>query len=616
MLGQCDSNEFDTIEYMASSGGLSAPDSDARMTYYGVGGIPHLLFNGGNSLVGAGTDVVDGSVYEPIVENLIGQPSPVQMSISSFSFTNPGAFLTVDLALEEDLVNPAQTRLRVALVEDDLLYGGTLYHNILRDVLPDQVMPITLAGQTQQVTLNFTPTAGWIAANLRLIAFVQDDLTKEVIQSCNSLPTPDYSMRYYTAGDRTLIDSGLVNFGQMGVFNAGTRADTYDITLTTSGLPAGWSADFTYDGAGYTNLSLPVVAGDRALFEVTINAASTGDGEVVLKMHSQSGLTPDRSVTFKVITPDVQVLLVDDDGTEKFDSFYFAPAIASAGKTYARWDRGTGVPSAAVMSSFEVVVWECGWAFPTVDAADRAALAAFLDGGGNLFITGQDIGWEMSDAGGTALAWYNNYLHANYIDDDTDMLTLQGVPGDPITDGLSLAISGGDGANNQLYPSDIDPRDASASTILTYDANRNGGIKVDTGVYKVAYLSFGFEAINNAADRAALMQGAINWMAPVGTGVGSNLPVALGPVESVPNPFNPMTDIRFTTAAPSRVTLEIYDVRGRLVRALADGPRLAGRHHANWDGRDGTGRALPSGTYFCRVASNDEVKSVKMMLVR
>jgi hypothetical protein len=170
MLGQFDSNEFDTIEYMASSGGLSAPDCGVRMTYYGVGGIPHLLFNGGNSLVGAGPDVVDGSIYEPIVVNLIGQSSPVQMSISSFSFASPGAFVTVDLALEEDLVNPAQTRLRVALVEDDLLYGGTLYHNILRDILPEQVMPITLAGQTQQVTLNFTPTAGWNAANRRRVA--------------------------------------------------------------------------------------------------------------------------------------------------------------------------------------------------------------------------------------------------------------------------------------------------------------------------------------------------------------------------------------------------------------------------------------------------------------
>jgi hypothetical protein len=616
MLGRFDSNEFDTIELMASSGGLSVPDSDARMAYYGMSGLPHLVFNGGNGMVGAGTDVVDGSVYDPLVSHLIGLPSPVQMSISAFSLTSPGAFVTVDLALEEDLASPATTRLRVALLEDDLTYGGTLYHNILRDIVTDQALTISQAGESAQVTVNFAPNPAWNPANMRLIAFVQDDKTKEVVQSCNSLPTPDYSMRYYVAGDRTRIGAGPVSMGELGLFNAGTLDDTYDVSLDLSGLPAGWSAAFSYDGADYTSLSVPVTAGERVLLQVAIDAADSGDGAVVLTLHSQSGLTPDRSVTFKVITPDIEVLLVDDDGAEKYESAYFGPAIAAAGKSFAVWDRGTGVPPAAVLAAFDAVVWECGWAFPTVDPDDRAALTTYLEGGGNLFITGQDIGWEMTDTGGEALVWYHDVLHANYIADDTNMLVLQGVPGDPITDGMSLAISGGDGANNQQYPSDIDPRDAAASTILTYDASRNGGIKVDTGTYRLVYLAFGFEAINNAADRSALMQNALEWLVPSGSAVGDETPVALALTRNVPNPFNPMTDIRYSVAQSGHVNLAVYDVAGRRLRTLVDGRLIAGDHHVTWDGKDDAGRALPSGTYFCRVAGEGGSRSLKMSLVR
>ncbi len=616
MLGSFDSNEFDTIEYMAASGGLSNPDNAGRTGYYGVGSIPHLRFNGGSPLVGAGTDVIDGSVYEPIIVNLIGQSTPVKMSISSHSFASGTAHVTVDLDLEGDLVNPAQTRLQIAIVEDHLTYGGTDYHNIPRDMLPSQVLPISLAGQSQQVTLNFTPDPAWNTANLRLIAFVQDDVTKEVIQSCNSVTSMPYSMRYYAQGDRIKVGAGPVAFDGSAVFNAGTNNDSYAITMDTSGLPAGWSADFSYDGGNYTDVTVPLSPDERALFQVTIDAAGSGDGEVIITLHAQSGRVNDRTISYRVITSDYQVLLVDDDGVESFDSTYFAPAIAAAGKSVATWDRNAGVPPKSVLDAFDIVVWECGWTFPSVDENDRAVLAEYLDGGGNLFITGQDIGWELTDLGGTALSWYNNYLHATYIADDTNMLTLQGVPGDPITAGLSLAISGGDGANNQQYPSDIDPRGAFASTILTYDASRNGGIKVDTGVYKVVYLSFGFEAISTAADREALMQGIIDWMAPVDSGVGDDLPYAVRKLENVPNPFNPMTNIRFSVGADTRVKLEVYDVKGRLIRSLADGLRHQGDHQVTWDGHDNDGRALPSGTYFCRVESDGKAESLKMMLVR
>ena len=106
------------------------------------------------------------------------------------------------------------------------------------------------------------------------------------------------------------------------------------------------------------------------------------------------------------------------------------------------------------------MVWQCGVSYPTLDEDDRDALSGYLDGGGKLFLTGQDIGWDVHENGAEAIDWYEGYLHADYINDDTNLLTLSGVAGDPITYDLTLQISGGDGADNQEYPSDIDPIDA------------------------------------------------------------------------------------------------------------------------------------------------------------
>ena len=62
--------------------------------------------------------------------------------------------------------------------------------------------------------------------------------------------------------------------------------------------------------------------------------------------------------------------------------------------------------------------------------------------------------------------------------------------------------------------------------------------------------------------------------------------------QNFPNPFNPVTTIRFQLDESSRVRLDIFDVRGALVRTLVDGARPAGRksRHMGWQERFRAGR--------------------------
>ncbi|MBK7671262.1 MAG: T9SS type A sorting domain-containing protein [bacterium] len=83
-----------------------------------------------------------------------------------------------------------------------------------------------------------------------------------------------------------------------------------------------------------------------------------------------------------------------------------------------------------------------------------------------------------------------------------------------------------------------------------------------------------------------------------------------------PNPFNPATTIAFSLPGNLQVSLGIYDVQGRLVRALVDGVLPAGRHDIAWDGLDRTGRAVGSGTYLYRLQAGDLSATRKITLVK
>jgi flagellar hook assembly protein FlgD len=83
-----------------------------------------------------------------------------------------------------------------------------------------------------------------------------------------------------------------------------------------------------------------------------------------------------------------------------------------------------------------------------------------------------------------------------------------------------------------------------------------------------------------------------------------------------PNPFNPRTTIAYELAEAATVKLAIYDVRGMQVRVLEAGNRPSGRHQTIWDGQDDKGRAIPTGTYFCRLTTSQGSQTRKLTLAR
>jgi len=112
----------------------------------------------------------------------------------------------------------------------------------------------------------------------------------------------------------------------------------------------------------------------------------------------------------------------------------------------------------------------------------------------------------------------------------------------------------------------------------------------DTSVYSVSRMPFSIDTI---------------------IGVKQSSPFQFSLSQNTPNPFNPSTTIDFTTPAESYVTLDIYNIYGQKVSTLVNNVLAAGNHSVRWNGSN-----FSAGVYICKLKAGENVKSIKMLLVK
>jgi hypothetical protein len=95
----------------------------------------------------------------------------------------------------------------------------------------------------------------------------------------------------------------------------------------------------------------------------------------------------------------------------------------------------------------------------------------------------------------------------------------------------------------------------------------------------------------------------------------NNLPRSLQ-LGASPNPFNPATILKFGLPSDGRVRLTIYDVRGALIRVVADEQLPAGFYERNWNGTDRNGITVASGVYYLRLEHGDETRRMRVVLLK
>ena len=274
--------------------------------------------------------------------------------------------------------------------------------------------------------------------------------------------------------------------------SSGWPAQVYDATCTTA-LTATPTVQPGDDVALCVKVSVPADQVNGATTDATVTATSTTDGSVT------------STATLTTIAVSVDTLIVDEDGGGPNVESYYENALTADGVAYSYWDLSADPTlPLSVLTAHKTVIWFTGNSYPGPITPYESELAAFLDGGGRLFMSGQDI---LDQQAGTT-AFVHDYLHINWdgseTQNDKPTAAVHGVAGNPVTDGIG-AIPLDHSVLNASYEDQVTPI-APATAAFTDDTSNTDALTVTAGAYKVVFLAFPFEAYGSATDKADLMQ--------------------------------------------------------------------------------------------------------------
>ena len=164
----------------------------------------------------------------------------------------------------------------------------------------------------------------------------------------------------------------------------------------------------------------------------------------------------------------------------------------------------------------------------------------------------------------------------------------------------------------------------SMSTYAKFDSSLTAGVdgsavQMNAGVYNLAakdsadvYFGIGLGA--TSAEAIALMDSAQAKYSKLVTAVekaASVIPTHFALEQNYPNPFNPSTQIQFSIAERSRVTLTVHDMLGRIVQTMTQGVLDAGTYSTRFDAS-----RLTSGIYYYTMTAGSYTATRKMMMLK
>lgn len=361
------------------------------------------------------------------------------------------------------------------------------------------------------------------------------------------------------------------------------------------------------------SLTVTLGVGDNDSLSVKIqplNPSVPGGAYMTLRVRSL-GDEPDTMMVKFTTLAGVTTLIVEDDPADDDLNSYYRTVADNAGLANGVWDTAIEPLMAGDLDGKESVVWYTGSATSTLSSTEQQIIEDYLAAGGDLLISGQEIAEDLA-----VNTFLTEVLHAELENGDVASTHVDGVPSDPVGDGLSFDIAGGDGAGNQTSPDGLVPL-SGAHLAMTYDTAEGAGIRFTNTNQKLVYLGYGLEGISTQADRQDLFDNVIAWFGTDVTSVDdaellTNTPL----VKAGPNPFSSRRPIavEFDSGnAPTPWTVEWFDASGRLVDRQR-GFSSDGQVRLEWSGTR-AGTPLSSGVYMYRLEAGSKAATGRALFL-
>ncbi len=292
------------------------------------------------------------------------------------------------------------------------------------------------------------------------------------------------------------------------------------------------------------------------------------------------------------------VLLVNNSEDTTF-TIYYTSALEALNYTYRLWNTNEDGILNPQISRFNTVIYFSGnRTNNTIGVSDSEQLQRFNNGGGNIFITGQNISDEFNRTD-----FLRDVLHCYHLADNVRRNQALGVLNDPITSEHNYLLIGNRGANNQTSPSGIAPfGNGIACMVYPERPDTFAGVRwILPSGGKGVFLAFGFEGISGqggTTPRDTLMAAIFRWFnVPQNIESHSDYskPISYDIITTYPNPFNNYINITIPTLGFNIINdIFILDNQGRLVNRL----KFNEFGKAVWDGRNLRNEYIGSGCYF------------------
>ena len=305
-----------------------------------------------------------------------------------------------------------------------------------------------------------------------------------------------------TTGQTTVRNLGLTPLptGRVAGSIIGEGGEPVAATVRVLGTPV-----TTVAQGGQYGLELP--AGDYVLearavgYRVVTSSVSVAVGEV-------------RAVDL-TLPASMRLLLVDSGGWYyEGQAWYYRQALDDI--AYAYDERRLkhlpdDLPTITELLTYDLVIWSAPRDSPgLVGAGDL--VYQYLDQGGNLLLSGQDVGYW--DGGGMFIVqpYYMNQLYSFFMADNAPSRRVV-CEGDTFFGGLDVSITGGSGADNQKWPDEIRVLDPDHATLAcSYEEGKGAVVRAGfCSGHRALNVGFGVEAISTDTGRAAFMERALGW---------------------------------------------------------------------------------------------------------
>lgn len=303
-----------------------------------------------------------------------------------------------------------------------------------------------------------------------------------------------------------------------------------------------------------------------------------------------------------------EILFVDDDYGDPLETFW-ETSFANNGYAYHKWcvaDSGDVAPTAAQMAAYTVVVWTTGedWSY-TLTPTDTLEIGTYLAGGGNMWLSSQDVLYDIGTVG---------WMHLTAFTSDIGCTQATGIG--MIMSGAVYNTTGGVISD---YSDDI-TGDAMTWVEMQNESAIDNTVAMSPSsgtAYRLFFNTFGYENINDEADRDDMMYRVIEWLI---TGIeetpNEGAPPTFGLSLTMANPVTTRASISYSTSTVGQVSLKVYDGMGRLIKTLVNQTEPAGTKTVVWDARDDYHRTVSNGVYFLKLDAEGQTATQKLILLK